>query len=111
MATIRTSQRHSGVYKVKYKQVISVYFFHKEFAPKMCFYCSKQHPQTLTKLYDFQKTETKYVSGEKKKKSVLIWFTAEAAEKKTWKTQVYYSEERPPPAQIICFTLKGRKQS
>lgn len=55
----------------------------------MCFYCIKQHPQTLTKLHDFQKTETKYVSREKNKKSVLIWFTAEAAETKTWKTQVY----------------------
>lgn len=66
-----------------------VYLFHNRFAPKPCFYCSKQHPQTLTKLCDFQKTETKYVSGEAKKRSVLIWFAAEAAEKKTWKTQVY----------------------
>lgn len=46
--------------------------FMTRFFQKSVFYCSKQHPQTPTKLLDFQKTETKCVSGEEKKRSALI---------------------------------------
>lgn len=80
--------------------------FITDLLPSRVCYCGKQNPQTFTKLCDFQKTETKYVSGEEKRRSVLIWFTAEAAERETWKTQVYKSEARLPPAHTkLSFSL------